>query len=101
MKRISQKKALEKINFIIEHNRKFSSTYFWTSPGSANERRNYEKRNSYMENFSFKKDGKVYEICANFEVSCSCKNVYTTKKYEVNGKLVDIRSIKKIGVLLA
>ena len=97
---ISQKKALDKINKAIELHEKMKKSYFWSSPGSAAARRSYEEYNSYKEVFSFKKDGKVYDVCINCVTTCSCSNIYYSGNFSINNKTCNISGIKKLAKLL-
>lgn len=72
----------KKICTALEHHDKFSSAYFWTPPGNASGRRHMEKANSF--GVKFKNGGHTYEYTS--DVSCSCKNVYYTGSFVVDGK---------------
>lgn len=75
------------IRTYLNLNAKFKNAYFWSSPFSANQRRSYEEKNS----FTYEGDG----ITLNFEVSCSCKNIYINKKITINGETKNATSLKK------
>jgi len=81
------------INSIIEQHNKFKGSYFWTPPGNAAMRRDYEDKYSRYP-YKFKKNNSVYEITQ--EVSCTCKNIYYNFNVLVDGSKKDIRALKKL-----
>jgi hypothetical protein len=77
--------AIKKYLYLVE---KFKNYYFWNSPSSAKQRRNYERQNS----FSYQDE----IIKLHFTVECSCKNIYVTKSAIINGKKVTNITLKKL-----
>lgn len=100
MKTITQKEAKRLIGHILGNHEEFKGAYFFHSPGNASSRRSYEKKNSYSYTFSFEKRGEEHTLELSSTVSCSCKNVYYSSLFVVDGKTVNIRGVKKINLLL-
>lgn len=100
MKTITQKEARRLIGHILTNHEDFKKAYFFISPGSASARRSYEKKNSYVYAFSFEKKGEKHTLELSSTVSCSCKNVYYSSSFIIDGKSVDVRGVKKINNLL-
>lgn len=79
---------------IIDLHEKMSKSYFFSPPSVAAKRRKYEEYNSLDTTFSYNGD----TIQVEQTTSCSCRHVYYSVKYYINGICVkkDIRFIKKI-----
>ena len=91
-KRIKGSK-IEKIlvEFVTNH-LKYKNTYHWNPPSSARGRRAMEFQVEF--DFSFKFQGKHYDLEQSLD--CSCSNIYWTSTIHVDGKKSTIRSIKKL-----
>lgn len=89
-----EKKLLIKLDAVIELHEKMSRSYFYSPPATASKRRYYEDANSLETVFEYKGD----KILVLQDTQCSCKHVYYTVDYFINGEQVkkDIRFIKKI-----
>ena len=72
---------------------KFKNSYFWSSPGSAGGRRSYEEYYTIPE-FSFDYDGHHYT--AEFNVTCSCRNIYAKGYYTKDGNKTTITTLKNV-----
>jgi len=97
MKRVTQKRAKQLCTEIIEQNTKFKNAYFFTPPQHAHQRRSYESRQSISHCFYYFKDRKKIAIDLDFDVSCSCKNVYINRNYSINGIKCNIAKIKNLA----
>ena len=84
--------AENELTELIELNDKFKNAYFWSPPKNASGRRYYEKQNSMAIKGTFK----GYELDLSFVVDCSCKNIYVSRKYVVDGKKTTITKIKNM-----
>lgn len=82
---------ISKIETLVDTAEKFKSAYFWNPPCSASSRRSYEKKFSIPE-FSWEENGHTYT--AEYNVSCSCKNVYASGTYYKDGKKTTLTAIK-------
>ena len=80
-----QKITVDQLQECVNHFQKFSKTYFWTSPSTAQSRRAEEKRNS--KTWEFVVDGE--KVIASVDVSCSCRNYYSERSVEIGG--IDVR----------
>lgn len=87
-----QKDLLKKIENVISHHERFSKSYFWNSPSSADNRRKMEKNESFSEIIEF--NGKKYEHTSH--VSVSCKNVYYSGSFFVDGTQKNLRSWRSL-----
>lgn len=85
----SQRSKVEKA--IAQHDR-FKNSYFWTPPGSAGQRRAMEKRETWS--VKFKNNGMVYEYES--VVNCSCRNVYYSGSFAVNGEKKTVRAFRSL-----
>lgn len=81
-----------KIRRALDQHEKFKSAYFWRPPQTAGGRRNMEKRESFE--VSFRNAGTVYRYAS--EVRCSCRNVYYTGTFEVDGQTKTVRVFKNL-----
>lgn len=79
---------------IIATAEKFKNAYFFSSPKNAAGRRLYEKLYSIPET-EFVYGGDKYTV--EYEVSCTCNNVYAKGYYTRNGEKITLRAIKKIA----
>lgn len=79
---------------IIATAEKFKNAYFFSSPKNAANRRSYEKLYSIPET-TFEYNGNTYTV--EYNVTCSCNNVYTKGYYTRNGEPITLRTIKKIA----
>ena len=79
---------------IIATAEKFKNSYFFSSPKNAADRRIYEKLYSIPET-TFEYDDDKYTV--EYNVTCSCNNVYAKGYYTRNGEKVTLRTIKKIA----
>lgn len=79
---------------IIATAEKFKNAYFFSSPKNATGRRLYEKLYSIPET-TFEYDGNTYTV--EYNVTCTCNNVYAKGYYTRNGEKVTLRTIKKIA----
>lgn len=92
-KEIRTKKAVKEIcEDIIALHESMKNAYFFTPPQSANSRRYYEKKHSRKYDFIY--DGVQY--CFDISTRCSCKNVYYSSCFLVDGVCKDIRAVKKL-----
>lgn len=82
---------INNIKHLIETAEKFRNSYFWTSPSSAGMRRSYEKQNS-VPMIEWDEGGNHYT--AEYNVSCSCKNIYASGIYTKNGNKTTLTTIK-------
>ena len=78
---------------IIATAEKFKNAYFFNSPKNASGRRSYEKLYSIPET-AFEYNGDTYTV--EYNVTCSCSNVYARGYYTRNGEKVTLCAIKKI-----
>lgn len=83
---------------IIATAEKFKNAYFFNSPKNASGRRSYEKLYSIPET-AFEYNGDTYTV--EYNVTCSCNNVYAKGYYTRNGEKITLRTIKKIAAELA
>jgi len=83
------KKILEDL---INQNDKFKNAYFWTPPANASSRRSYEEYNS--RNIIGKFHGHDLDLTLN--ISCSCKNIYVSRSFYVDGVKCTITKIKNM-----
>ena len=82
----------EELVELIELNDKFKNAYFWNPPTSASTRRYYEKQHSMMLEGTFN----GHDLDLTFTVDCSCKNIYVSRNYIVDGKKTTITKIKNM-----
>lgn len=88
MKKIRVKSTLAKVQEAIQKHEEFRNSYFWQGNNKSN-------RLNWNNNFTFKFDGKKYEI--NQSCYSSRKNVYYSMAIYVNGIKKDIRALKAIA----
>jgi hypothetical protein len=94
-----QSKLAELIHCVrkdIEHHEKWSKSYFWSSRGNANSRRRDEAKNSYTREIQL--NGATYRFESS--VSISCKNVYYTGSFELDGNRKNLLLWRKLLVEL-
>lgn len=92
MKKLEEaEQLLRKIERVIEEADQMRNAYFYNPPRHAAGRRDYEKQHS-VEEVAWQ-DGKD-EFTAEFNVSCSCRNVYAKGYYSKNGKTTTLKAIK-------
>jgi len=84
------KKIKNYIGNIIDLHEKMKKSYFWAPPCNASSRRSYEEYNSNSY------ENKYLGIRLECNTSCSCKNIYYSGKFYVNGKKTTILKIKNI-----
>jgi hypothetical protein len=75
------------------HCEKYKNSFFWSSNGNANKRRNDEDKAEFPK-YSFEFEGDIFEISSSATVSCN--NFYFSKTITKNGEKKDIREINKI-----
>ena len=90
-----KQEIISKLEAVIELHDKMKGCYFYTPPHTASKHRFYEEVNSLKTEFEYDGDSIVIEQVT----SCSCRNVYYSVTYYINGKYVkkDIRFVKKIN----
>ncbi len=86
------KSQSDKIKKSIAQHAKFKNAYFWTPPSNASGRRAMEERES-ME-MSFTNECNKYEYRC--EVECSCRNVYYSGAFYLNGEKKSVRLFKNL-----
>lgn len=79
------------IKAIIEEAEKMRNAYFLTPPASASARRSYERFHSH-EMVEWDEGGHHYT--AEYQVDCSCKNVYAKGHYTRDGKDTTLTAVK-------
>lgn len=82
---------IEQIENLVDTAHKFKNAYFWTPPTSAGERRSYERYYSISE-FNWNEGGADYS--ASYEVTCTCRYIYTEGRYYKDGKKTNLTAIK-------
>jgi len=86
-----------------EHTATYKNTYFWQSPSTASSRRSLERKSRFVGNFEPDLIG--INVTLEFELSVSCRYIYTHKNIVVNGSRVTARTIttihKEIDAILA
>lgn len=80
MSKLTKSQKEKVIKALAQHD-KFRSSYFWTPPTLASDRRYLEKKNSFE--VTFKTKGKKYRYKS--VVDCSRKNVYYKGIFEIDG----------------
>lgn len=76
----------------MEHWDRYKNTYFWSPPGSAPDRRRYEKSNSR----SLEGEFFGHRVIAAISIDCSCKNIYAIRQVNVDGKKGTLRTLKSL-----
>lgn len=84
-------KLIKKIEEIVYEAEKMKGAYFYTPPENASLRRSYEKYHSHGP-VEWSEGGHTYS--AEYEVSCSCRNVYAKGYYYRDEKRTTITTIK-------
>lgn len=82
---------IKQIKAIIDEAEKMRGAYFFTPPGSAGNRRSYERYHSH-DQVEWTEGGHTYT--AAYIVECSCKNVYAKGKYTRDGKTTTLTTIR-------
>ena len=82
---------LNQIKAIINEAETMRNAFFFTHPGNARMRREYEKKHSHAP-ITWEEGGNTYT--AAFRVDCSCKNVYAHGTYTKNGNKTTLTAIK-------
>lgn len=81
-----------KVTIAIAAHERLSGSYFWKPPGGASSRRQMEKNESIA--LSFRSGGHLYAYTA--RVSCSCKNVYYSGEFTIDGERKTVRSFRRL-----
>ena len=89
-------KALRDIRIAIDHHEQFGRAYFWNPAGNASGRRRNEERNSFSMEIVWMGDTYAYES----KVTESCKHVYYTGRFWLNGERKDVRLFRRLEVTL-
>lgn len=76
---------------IVEEAEKMKNAYFFNPPCHASERRAYEKKHSH-ERVEWEEGGHTWS--AKYDVSCSCKNIYTSAEYTKDGVKTNLTAIR-------
>ena len=92
MKTKLTKSQKDKVQTAIENHERFRNSYVWNSPGAASARRSYERKNSFA--VQFVNAGVRYSYTS--DVSCSCKNIYYTGTFMVDGEKKTVRVFKNL-----
>ena len=82
---------ISQIAQIVEEAEKMKGAYYFKSPGSASSRRSYEKSHSHGP-IEWTENGHKYS--AEYNVRCSCKNVYAKGYYFKDGEKTTLTAIK-------
>lgn len=88
------REILSTCSAIIATAEKFKKCLLFSSPKNATGRRSYEKLYSIPET-EFVYGGDKYTV--EYNVTCSCSNVYAKGYYTRNGEKITLRTIKKIA----
>lgn len=83
--------TIAQIETIIATASRFKNAYFWQSPRTAKERRNYEAHYS-IPAIEWTEGGHTYT--AEYQVSCSCANIYARGLYTRDGNKTTLTTIK-------
>ena len=70
---------------------KYAHCWFWKPACNAAGRRQ-EERNNTVDYFTWEDDGHVYS--GEFDVTCSCKNIYAKGRYTKDGKKTTLLAVK-------
>ena len=81
-----------KVADAIAHHERFGNSYFWTPPSNATSRRLMESRETF--GIGFVASGTAYRFEST--VSCSCKNVYYTGRFYVDGEKKTVRAFRAL-----
>lgn len=92
MTSLSTAQKLNLVQKIAEHHARFSKSYFFTPPTRANERRQMERENNFTEEVETPFGTLIFKSY----LSCSCKNVYYTGRFVLDGAPTNARCLKKI-----
>ena len=76
---------------IVETAERFRNAYFWTPPKYASGRGYMEHENTYRE-VAWTEGGRTYT--AEYDVSCSCNNVYASGTYTRDGEITNLTAIR-------
>ena len=85
--------TIDILELILETADYFKSSYFWSSPQSAKQRRYYEELHSVPLHY-FEFGGHSYTV--EYTVRCSCKNIYARGFYTRDGKKTTLTTIKNV-----
>ena len=85
------KDTINALKAIIAEAEKMKNAYYFKPPMSAGARRSYEKYHSHEE-IRWTDGG--HDYTAEFEVSCSCSNVYAKGIYTKDGKPTTLTAIR-------
>jgi len=91
-KRFKGTKQAKTLQEIVDRHEQFKGAYFWTPPGSANQRRRMEQENTAEAHFLV--NGVEYQV--EQSVSCSCRNVYYSLNTLVDGEPKNVRALKAL-----
>ncbi len=80
------------INNSISHHEKMKNAYFFNTPGRSRDRRKYEDYHSWHKSFSYHGDKYAYWS----RCTCSCRNVYFSDGFTVNGQKKNVTAFKKV-----
>lgn len=83
--------TIRKISEIIREAETMQKSYFWKPPTSAGARRSYEKHHSHAK-VEWQENG--HEWTAQYDVICSCANVYASGTYTRDGKKTTLTAIR-------
>jgi len=72
---------------VIDHHERFKNSYFWAPPVNARGRRYYEEQN--------KREYADTYFTLEQDVRCSCKNIYYSADFSVNGVQINAGDLKK------
>jgi hypothetical protein len=90
------RQARADVEMALGHHETYSHAYFFTPASNASSRRRSEIRNSFLIAIRF--EGHLYEYES--VVSESCKNVYYTGRFFVDGKKKNVRAFRKLEHVL-
>ena len=91
-KTLKRSKVLPQLLEFVERHNKFKSSYFWTPPAKADNRRNMEENNQLE--ITFILNGVTYTL--EQSVRCSCRNVYYRASIQRDGDTKTISTVKKL-----
>ncbi len=77
---------------VINLQEKMKSSFFWTPPYHASVRRSAEKYNSQHFDFVYGGHKYIFEQ----DTKYSCRNVYFSSGFYIDGKKKDVRIVKKL-----
>lgn len=83
---------LQRVGRAISNHESFEGSYFWSPPGGAGQRRRMEADNSWKTEIEFNGNEYTYQS----DVSASCKNVYYSGSFRINGTVKNVRLFRKL-----